>query len=203
MSESRPVGSFRNSNRAGFTLPEVIIAMGLASMAFVAMLSLQTTVIAAHSRQLIAGKLAGDGVYASELFKRDIRSATAVLEPAGGDSKVLKGFINVNRLDLETPVVADKPAGYFIYCVAPGGNILYRYSGSVPVPLSFSGFNCGGAAAGNQDRQAVITASEGTTLIYSFRVRGESLNIVDMNYWILWGKEEITGSVSAQLQRGL
>jgi hypothetical protein len=183
---------------------ELLIAMGLASLGFVSMLSLQTSVVSAQQRQLLDVKLSGNASYAAEALKRDIRACSAILEPAAGASgNVLKGYVNVSRLDLENPAVAGEPASYFIYCVPPEGNILYKYSGAVPVAMSFTGFVCGGGPSASQKRELIISASEGASLVYTFRVGEHSGNVVNIEYLLLSGKETVKGSLSAQFQRGL
>lgn len=204
MSRSKPIGKTPIPERSGFTLIEAIIAMGMASVVLITVISLQTSVISCQHRWMVNHKLSTDAAYTAEVMKRDIKGATFIISPAKGETaSTLRGYVNVDPFDLESPLISSKPGSYFIYCLNPGGNVLYRHTGPVPAPLSFEAFACGNDPGEGQTRQALITASEETTLSYLFTAEGESSNLVRVGYMLLSGKEEITGKFSTQIQRGL
>jgi len=203
MLKSRLTGISLPIDRPGFNLAELIIATALVGIVFVALLSLQTSVVASQQRQLSAHKLAGDAAYAAEALKRDIRSATVIAEPnIGASSSLLRGYINVNPSDQLTPVVASKPSGYFTYCVDEKKQVLYRYFWAFPIGRSFTGFACGNPSDPGRTREALITSSDGASLNYSFTIGAQTPNVVETSYWLISGKEDVRAVFSTQFQRG-
>ncbi|MDD2805390.1 MAG: prepilin-type N-terminal cleavage/methylation domain-containing protein [Elusimicrobiales bacterium] len=202
MSKFPRIGRPLNLSRRGFTLVELIVASALSALVVMAILSLQTGVIGAQQRQIINSKLAGGAARAAEALKRDIRAASVIIEPAGAaTANTLVGYANVNPLDLTTPLLSSEPAVYFKYCTDSTGTSFYRYSGTVPIPISFVPFVCGQAPASGQTREILI--SNAASLTYLFGIGAANKNVLEVSYLALSAKEKVSGSFRAQFQRGL
>lgn len=195
---------FLRDKKPGFTLAELLFAVFLTTALFIALLSLQTSVISSQYRMMSATKLSGDDAYTSERMKQDLRSASVIVEPAsGGSSSVLKGYINVSPLDPSSRVIPNRPASYFIYCTAADGKTFYRYGGSMPAPLVLVPFLCGNAANATQTRETLISAADMNAPMYMFFREANSGNVIREEHRICSGKENVSGKRSMQIQGSL
>lgn len=94
----------RGSRRGGFTLLEIIIAISLASMVFLAMMGISGSIIREHLDSVRDGQVSTMTLYSLDAMNREIESATHVDptqfgHPASGDSI---GFCEDYSADLAT-----------------------------------------------------------------------------------------------------
>lgn len=188
--------------RGAFTLMELILALGLSTVLFVTLLSLVKSVIYAQRRESTMRKLSADSIYALELMKGSIRSASIIVQPAKGAlSETVLGYINVNPADMSKMLPGD-PQTYFLYCYDPAAGALYKYSGAYPVPLSFSSFSCGNPAQSGQTRELLAGDLESAVVSYSFS-RAAAPNIINISYSLSHGGKTAGGETAVSVQQSI
>lgn len=123
----------------GFTLIELIMAIGLSSLVLVALFSLSVpmarTEISSIQSQTAQLNVAG----AMSVFEREVRQATYLKTPAAGASGgVVEGCSNAAVLPgaaSPTPLDASQPMHWFAFCA--DASLVYYHAGSGACPPSY------------------------------------------------------------------
>lgn len=191
-------------SRDAFTLAELVIAMALSALLFVTLFSLQKSVMVAQRRQSTIRKLSADSVYALELMKGSVRSASVLAEPGRDEiSERILGYINVNPADMTGRLVSGNPQTYFLYCYDRSAGALYKYSGIYPVPVGFSLFHCGAFPASRQARELLAGGLENVDVKYLFSRAATNRNAINISYSLSYGYQTVSGDTSISIQQGI
>jgi len=190
--------------KGAFTLMELIIALGLSTVLFMTLLSLVKSVTYAQRRESTMRKLSADSIYALELMKGSLRSASVVIRPAKGAlSETILGYINVNPADMTGKILSGNPQAYFLYCYDPSAGALYKYSGGYPVPLSFTSFTCGNPEQSGQTRELLAGGLELAVVKYLFSRTVAAPNVINIGYSLSYAGKTASGETAVSLQQGI
>ena len=167
-----------------------------------AMLSLQTFVLNGHVKQRRREIIFTQTVYSVKLLARSMQDASFIRRPDIGqvNAKEVQGYYNTNRLD-NTPLQAGAQS-YFLYCVNADGNKIYKYTGTVPEPLTFFPFYCGKPAEASQTRELLVDAAAGSLFI-DWNFSRPSASLLHVDYVVRSGSEELRGSSDLHVQQSL
>lgn len=191
--------------RKGLTLIELVFASTLSLSLLLAILSLQSSVMRAESREYQSRKLAADSLYCLSAMQRDLRSASVVVEPAvdGAPVQRLLAYVNVHPADMAARIVSGEPQRYFLYCFENESGTMYKYSGDYPPGLRFDPFKCGCAPSAGQTKDTIVSGLKNSLVSYSFVRLPQNSNSVNIIYRIASRDEEVKGSTAVSLQKSL
>lgn len=194
----------RGKVRSGFSLVEVIIAGGLSTFLFIALLSLQKTVLLAQQKDRRIRKLSSDSLYAIELIKSTMRRASVLVEPCiNGSSDRLFGYVNVNPLDLSGRLVQVEPQEYFLYCFDQSSGAVYKYTGGYPPTLSFEPFYCGKPPGASQTREMVAGGMENAVVNYFFLRDPDNSAVINISYSFTIAGDTVAGDTAVSIRKSL
>lgn len=123
------------SARAGFTLLEMMVAVGLSSMVLVAVVSVSTSLIRTHMEGIRKGTVTGWSSVSFVHMSQEIERANVLVSPTSGtpNSNLLMGCTNWSRQMGPSPGAKMDPnqnLELFAYCYNPGAKSLWYYSNS-------------------------------------------------------------------------
>jgi len=145
--------------KAGFTLAELVIALGLSLLVAVALVRLITMAVSNHMRGFRSSAAQVESALILKAMEHELAGATYLLAPAaaGVHSAKLEGCTNAMSGESGGIVPMDpaKPVGFFAFC--PAGNKLHYHSVPGRCPAVY---NCGAAPAmtfGGDDHAVTAT----------------------------------------------
>lgn len=182
--------------RGGFSLFELILASALMCVVLIAMLSVQAFVLRGQQKNWRIQKISSDAVYATDSITSALRGAgVGVSEPAA------TGMPSTRLLVYVYPTYGQST--YFLYCFQDTTGELYKYSGPLPPPLSFTPFWCGKPPSWPTTRETVISGFKNAVVTFLFTRNPQNSNAVNINYSIKYHGEELKGYTSVSMQRSL
>ena len=139
------------SPEAGFSLAELLVALGLTGMVISSVVGLQATALR-HFR--ITGAKCGleaQATFAAQSLQASLARSSEVIVPAQGNvANQLTGYVNVDPATLSGPILSGLPAEYFHYCTAGSPAKLYKYTGVIPMAAIACGTGSAEIIAGGQ-----------------------------------------------------
>ncbi len=137
--------------RAGFTLLEMMIAVGLSSMVLVAVVSVSTSMIRTHMDGIRKGTIAGWSSVSFVHMSQEIERANVLVSPTSGapDSNLLVGCVNWSRQMPGGLMDPSQPLTLFAYCYNPAQKEIWYYTTTVAgvCPAAPPVIACDGTAA--------------------------------------------------------
>jgi type II secretory pathway pseudopilin PulG len=171
-------GRSARSNEGGFTLAELLVVLFLSCMIMGGVATMQMTLIRQFYQILRNIEMQIQAAYALETIRQALTNASLLLQPtAGGSSSVLSGYTNISPEDSSSPILSSLPSRYFYFCLNPGSQSLYKYSGPWPMPA----ISCG-IPAGSWE---IVAGKSNGTVQLSFSRATSSTNLVDFSFTLL------------------